>query len=217
MDPEPAKNRGDHAITPREVEVERCPHRGSRRCDEELLQACARTKQTRLDRTLLDAEARRHLGALHALDGAQDEDRPVLFGQRSDCLFDQAPHLDVARPLLRVPRGSHRRRLILRARIERVELFAARELASVAVLLAAGVWADRVRRERMMIGSNVVSFAAQGVTGLLLVSGSAQLGELLLFQAIAGGADGAFNPARNAITPQVVSPARLQEANALLG
>ena len=68
-----------------------------------------------------------------------------------------------------------------------------------------------------MIGSNVVSFAAQGVTGLLLVSGSAQLGELLLFQAIAGGADGAFNPARNAITPQVVSPARLQEANALLG
>jgi MFS family permease len=96
-------------------------------------------------------------------------------------------------------------------------VFAAREVASVAVLLAAGVWADRVRRERMMIGSNLVSFAAQGATGLLLVSGSAHLWELLVFQAVAGGADGAFNPARNAITPQVVSPTRLQEANALLG
>ena len=96
-------------------------------------------------------------------------------------------------------------------------VFAAREVASVAVLLAAGVWADRVRRERLMIASNLTSFAAQGVTGLLLVAGAAHLWQLLLFQVLAGGADGAFNPARNAITPQVVSPGRLQQANALLG
>jgi MFS family permease len=96
-------------------------------------------------------------------------------------------------------------------------VFAAREVASVLVLLGAGVWADRVRRERLMIGSNVVGFAAQGATGLLLVAGGAGLWELLLLQAVAGGASGAFNPARNAITPQVVSPARLQQANALLG
>jgi MFS family permease len=96
-------------------------------------------------------------------------------------------------------------------------VFAAREVASVAVLLAAGVWADRVRRERLMIPANLASFAAQGVTGVLLVAGAAHLWQLLLFQSLAGGADGAFNPARNAITPQVVSPGRLQQANALLG
>jgi hypothetical protein len=48
-------------------------------------------------------------------------------------------------------------------------VFAAREIASVGVLLAAGVWADRMRRERLMVGSNLVSFAAQCVTGVLLV------------------------------------------------
>jgi MFS family permease len=96
-------------------------------------------------------------------------------------------------------------------------VFAARETASVVVLLAAGVWADRVRRERLMVGSNVVSFVAQGATGLLLIGGGTELWELLLLQALAGGASGAFNPARNAITPQVVSPGRLQQANALLG
>lgn len=96
-------------------------------------------------------------------------------------------------------------------------VFAAREVTSVVVLLAAGVWADRVRRERLMIASSLASFAAQGMTGLLLVAGSAHLWELLVLQAISGGADGAFNPARNAITPQVVSPGRLQQANALLG
>jgi MFS family permease len=96
-------------------------------------------------------------------------------------------------------------------------VFAAREVASVVVLLAAGVWADRVRRERLMMASNVVSFAAQGATGLLFIAGGVRLWPILALQALAGGADGAFNPARNAITPQVVSPARLQQANALLG
>ena len=95
-------------------------------------------------------------------------------------------------------------------------VFAAREVASIAVLLAAGVWADRMRRERLMIGSNVASFATQGATGALLIAGQAHLWQLLVLQALSGGADGAFQPARNAITPQVVSPARLQQANALL-
>ena len=95
-------------------------------------------------------------------------------------------------------------------------VFAAREVASIAVLLAAGVWADRMRRERLMIASNLASFATQAATGMLLLAGAAHLWQLLVLQALSGGADGAFQPARNAITPQVVSPARLQQANALL-
>jgi hypothetical protein len=95
-------------------------------------------------------------------------------------------------------------------------VFAAREVASIAVLLAAGVWADRVRRERLMIASNIASFGTQATTGALLIAGQAHLWQLLVLQALSGGADGAFQPARNAITPQVVSPERLQQANALL-
>lgn len=94
-------------------------------------------------------------------------------------------------------------------------VFAAREVASIAVLLAAGVWADRMRRERLMIASNLGSFVTQAMTGFLLMA-AAHLWELLVLQALSGGADGAFQPARNAITPQVVSPAGLQQANALL-
>jgi MFS family permease len=96
-------------------------------------------------------------------------------------------------------------------------VFAAREIASVLLLLVAGVWADRLQRERLMIGSNIVSFAGQGATGVLVLAGGVHLWQLLVLQAVAGGADGAFNPARNAITPQVISAGRLQQANALLG
>jgi MFS family permease len=96
-------------------------------------------------------------------------------------------------------------------------VFAAQQVASVSLLLAAGVWADRMRRERLMIASNLVSFAAQAATGLLLVLGVAHLWEILVLQTVAGAGDGAFNPPRNAITPQVVSAGRLQQANALLG
>jgi MFS family permease len=95
--------------------------------------------------------------------------------------------------------------------------FASREVCSVAVLLAAGVWADRVRRERLMICSNLLSAAAQLTTGVLLVSGQIRLWELIALQAVAGASGGAFNPARNALTPQIVPAAQLQPANALLG
>jgi MFS family permease len=95
-------------------------------------------------------------------------------------------------------------------------VFAAQQVASVSMLLAAGVWADRMRRERLMVISNLVSFGAQATTGTLLVTGQARLWHLIALQALAGASEGAFNPARNAITPQVVSAARLQQANALL-
>jgi Major Facilitator Superfamily len=96
-------------------------------------------------------------------------------------------------------------------------VIATKTVATVAVLLAAGVWADRVRRERLMMASNVGSFAMQAATGLALLGGSVHLWELIVLQGLSGCADGALNPAQNALPPKVVSPARLQQANALLG
>jgi predicted MFS family arabinose efflux permease len=96
-------------------------------------------------------------------------------------------------------------------------VLAARTLPMVACLLAGGVVADRISRRRVMITADVVRFVSQGVLGLLLVTGSARLWELAVLQAILGAASGFFNPASTGLLPQVVSPARLQDANALRG
>jgi predicted MFS family arabinose efflux permease len=87
----------------------------------------------------------------------------------------------------------------------------------LASLLAGGVWADRLPRQLVMLASDAVRALAQGVTAALLITGSAHLWQLLVLQAIYGGAVGFFQPAATGLVPQVVSPARLQQANALMG
>lgn len=96
-------------------------------------------------------------------------------------------------------------------------VLAARTLPMIASLLAGGVVADRVSRRGVMIVADLVRFASQGVLGVLLVSGEARLWELAVLQAVLGAATGFFNPASTGLIPQVVSAARLQEANALRG
>lgn len=96
-------------------------------------------------------------------------------------------------------------------------VLAARTLPMVGCLLAGGVVADRVSRRRVMIAADLVRFVGQGLLGVLLVTGSAKLWELAVLQAIVGAASGFFNPASSGLIPQVVSPARLQDANALRG
>jgi MFS family permease len=132
--------------------------------------------------------------------------RPLFFGRAVSALGDALTPVALAFAVLDTTGSATDLGLV----------FAVQQVASVSMLLAAGVWADRMRRERLMVVSNLVSFAAQATTGLLLVSGGARLWHLLVLQALAGASEGAFNPARNAITPQVVSVSRLQQANALL-
>jgi predicted MFS family arabinose efflux permease len=96
-------------------------------------------------------------------------------------------------------------------------VLAARTVTLVASLLAGGVVADRVSRRRVMIAADLVRFASQALLGLLLVTGEARLWELAALQAILGAATGFFNPASTGLIPQVVSEARLQDANALRG
>jgi len=69
--------------------------------------------------------------------------------------------------------------------------FASRTLAQIATLLVGGVVADRLARRRVMIASEVSSTVVQVALGVLLVTGSASLWELLALQA-AGGASFAF-------------------------
>jgi len=94
--------------------------------------------------------------------------------------------------------------------------FAARTLAQIATLLAGGVIADRFPRRLVMIGSDTASAIVQLVLGVLLVTGSATLWELLALQALAGASFAFFTPASSGLVPQTVPPESLQAANGLM-
>jgi MFS family permease len=92
----------------------------------------------------------------------------------------------------------------------------ARILGQVLLFLAGGVWADRMPRERVMVASNVIRFFSQGLLGVLLVSGHAQVWQLIALQLVHGAATGIFRPAATGLTPQLVPSEQLQAANSLM-
>ncbi len=83
--------------------------------------------------------------------------------------------------------------------------------------LVGGVWADRFRRHRIMLISDVVRFAVQGLIAGLLLTGVAEVPHLVLLMIVFGTADAFFMPAATGLMPLVVGPDRLREANALRG
>src|SRR5215210_889115 len=85
------------------------------------------------------------------------------------------------------------------------------------LVLFGGVFADRLPRHLVMVGSNLRSAAAQGSIALLLVTHHAELWQLIALQVVRGVATSFFFPASQGLVPQTVSPPQLQQANALLG
>jgi predicted MFS family arabinose efflux permease len=94
--------------------------------------------------------------------------------------------------------------------------FASRTLAQIATLIVGGVVADRLPRRRVMIGSEVSSTLVQVALGLLLVTGSGSLWELIVLQAAGGASFAFFTPASSGIVPQTVPARLLQDANSLM-
>jgi MFS family permease len=92
----------------------------------------------------------------------------------------------------------------------------ARILGQVLLFLAGGVWADRLPRQQVMVASNAARFVSQGLLGALLVSGHAQIWQLVALQLVHGAATGVFRPAATGLTPQLVPPSQLQAANGLM-
>lgn len=87
---------------------------------------------------------------------------------------------------------------------------------SVLFLLIGGVWADRLPRRAVMIGADVVRGVAQGVLAIAVLSGNASIPLFMLVAFASGTASSFFQPASTGLVPQAVSPARLQQGNALL-
>jgi hypothetical protein len=93
----------------------------------------------------------------------------------------------------------------------------AREIPIIVLLLLGGVFADRLPRRTILVGTDLVKGAAQVVTAILLFSGTATVWNVALAQMVFGVAAAFSRPATIGLVKEAVSDARLQEANALLG
>ncbi len=92
-------------------------------------------------------------------------------------------------------------------------VLAARTVPLAACLLLGGVVADRVSRRSVMVVSDLVRLASQGLLAALLISGSAEVWMLAVLSGVTGAAGGFFNPAAVGLLPGIVPAERLQEAN----
>jgi MFS family permease len=86
----------------------------------------------------------------------------------------------------------------------------------VLFLLLGGVWADRLPRQRVMMGADLVRAALEAVLAVLLISGRASVAEIVVLQAARGTAEAFFRPAITGLIPQTLRPVRLQQGNALI-
>jgi len=96
-------------------------------------------------------------------------------------------------------------------------VLAANEIPLILFLLVGGVIADRLPRHLVLVASNAVAGACQGLVAVLLFTGNATVWTLVAIEAVQGTATAFTFPAMQGVVPQVVPRGQLQEANALLG
>jgi MFS family permease len=86
----------------------------------------------------------------------------------------------------------------------------------VVFLLLGGVVADRLPRQSVMLGADLVRTGSQALVAALLVTGQARLWQLVVLFALFGAGDAFFSPASTGLVPETVRAERLQQANALM-
>ena len=95
-------------------------------------------------------------------------------------------------------------------------ILACREIPLILFLLVGGIWADRLPRNRVMVGANLASALSQAVAATLLINGGAEIWHLAALASVNGAASAFFYPASAGVIPQTVPAPILQQANALL-
>jgi MFS family permease len=81
--------------------------------------------------------------------------------------------------------------------------------------LVGGVAADRFRPQRVIIAANLAIVAGEGTFGLLVLTGRPPLWAMIVLEAITGTGMSMFYPASQALLPQLVPDALLQEASSI--
>jgi MFS family permease len=90
-----------------------------------------------------------------------------------------------------------------------------REVPMIAFLLLGGVFADRLPRRRILIGTELLKGLAQVATAALLFSGTATVWNVAALQVVFGVANAFSRPTTLGLIKEIVSDAHLQQANAL--
>ncbi|WP_232792586.1 MFS transporter [Actinacidiphila yeochonensis] len=89
---------------------------------------------------------------------------------------------------------------------------AARVLALVVFLLVGGAVADRLPRQRVMVGANVLNAASQAAFALLVLTGSPSLWTMALLVGLGGVGQAFFSPASEGLVLSSVDPAHASRA-----
>ena len=95
-------------------------------------------------------------------------------------------------------------------------VLAAQTLPTVVLLLLGGVLGDRWPRRRIMIGADVLRFAAQSALAAVLIRGNASLPAIIVLTALIGAGTAFFYPARGGFVAQIVAKDQLARANGAL-
>ncbi|HTU79361.1 MAG TPA: MFS transporter [Solirubrobacteraceae bacterium] len=85
----------------------------------------------------------------------------------------------------------------------------------IGLLLFGGVISDRHRRRRVMLMADIVRAVLLALLAALAASGTLRLWQMMVMVAIYGGAQAFFDPASDAILPELVPASELAQANAL--
>ena len=145
---------------------------------------------------------------LRALAGPLEERqfRNYFFARSFSLLGDAIVPVALAFAVLAIERSASALGLVL----------ASYSVPRVILILVAGVWADRLPRNLVMVATDLLRFASQATAAILLISGSAEIWHLIVLNLLHGIGASFFIPAATGLVPQIVSRARLQEANGLL-
>ncbi len=96
-------------------------------------------------------------------------------------------------------------------------VLAAPVAAQIVILLVGGALADRSSRHRILVRADCVSALSQATVAAAFLTGRAELPLLVALMLVNGAAFAFHQPASVGFIPQVVAPADIQAANALLG
>jgi MFS family permease len=132
--------------------------------------------------------------------------RNYFFARGFSLLGDTIVPVALAFAVLSIERSASALGLVL----------AAYTVPRVVLILVGGVWADRLPRNLVMVASDLLRFASQATAAALLISGEAEIWQLIVLNLLHGVGASFFIPASTGLVPQVVSPGRLQQANGLL-
>ncbi len=91
----------------------------------------------------------------------------------------------------------------------------AQTLTLVTFLLIGGVWADRLPRARLMVGTDVIRGSLHALLAALIFTGAVRVWEVVAIEALFGAAEAFFQPAYTGLVPRTVPAAEIQEAQAV--